>query len=801
MKPALNFLLLFCFYLPNILYAQENRGKLLGTVTDSTHKPISYATISLLKAGQSGEVVKRTYSSNKGYFELTADTGKYILSISHVGFPGASLSITIKAGENFIDSVKLTSTLNLLQNATVTVRKPLIEQGDDRITYNAESDPAAKSESATDLLRKTPMITVDGDGNVQLNGQNNFKILLNGRETSMFAMNVKEALRNFTGAVISKIEVITSPSAKYDAEGVGGIVNIVTKKKVLGYKGSLSSYYSTLNHYSDNASINLKAGKAGISGYAGIGGIATAMSSKNTNETTPSNSTAFSKRTLSGDRSSRYSNASSNLEITYDLDSFKTIALYGSLERFSNDGYLNQAIITEHNSQSSERGLFLQDNSSSNPNSGFGTDFICKFRNSPDKELTFRFNGQFSKNHIFTTSFQNNSLQDRYVSNESLSRNREYTFQADFAQPLKAKQKLETGVKAIFRNASSDFKSRIKYSSAESYKLTPSNSDLFNYHQEVYSLYASYNFSLRKFSFRTGLRAEHTNVNEDFITSKTTVNQRYTNLIPNFLLTRKFSSGHTLTASYNMRLQRPYITSLNPFINNNDSLNISYGNPNLGSQVLHAVSVQNQFTKGKLFASISVNATYTNNMIVQFARFDPFTGVTSITSANVGKEYQSSLGFNLSTPIVEKLTIGVTTQLRYNRIENKSNLLQEQEGFSGLAGGNFYYKVVGKFTISGSGGANRNTYTLVNSPSTQYFYQVNFGYKFFSEKLAVTMNVNNFHNRYMRYRMTTEDPNFRIVSTNINPFQVIFFGATYNFGKLKENISKKKGITNDDLVQ
>jgi len=155
----------------------------------------------------------------------------------------------------------------------------------------------------------------------------------------------------------------------------------------------------------------------------------------------------------------------------------------------------------------------------------------------------------------------------------------------------------------------------------------------------------------------------------------------------------------------------------------------------------------------------------------------------------------------MSTPIGQKLNVGMNTQLRYNQVENTSNLLQRREGFSGAAFFNFNYRAVGKFTISGSGGVTRSPYTLVNSPGTQAFYQVNFGYKFLKDKLAVTMNVNNVHDQHLRFRMVTANPDFRVVTTNITPYRVIFFGATYSFGKLKENISKKKGVANDDLVQ
>lgn len=782
------------------VYSQDKRGKLIGNVKDHTLKAITYATVNLLKAGRA-EAVKRTFTNSKGTFELIADTGKYILSISHVGIPENNINVQIKNGDNILDDIILTTVPNLLQNISITVTKPLIEQGDDKLTYNVESDPAAKSESASDVLRKTPMVTVDGEGNVQLNGQSNFKILLNGRETSMFAQNVKDALKNFPASVISKIEVITSPSAKYDAEGVGGIINIITKKKVIGYNGYVSSYYSTLNNYSESLSLNLKTGRFGMSGYIGTSGSTKNIRSQSLNETTPYVNAAFSKRNLQGERFGRNIGTYGNLEITYDVDSFKTIALYGNLGGYRNSSNVNQIINTEYSFQSPEIAYFFQNNSAKNPNAGIGTDFIRRFRNKPDKELTFRFNGQFSKNNLFNNSLQDYPQQDRYVINESISKNKEYTYQVDFTQPLKGKQKLELGTKAILRSASSDFTSLIKYNNTDNYKLNPSNSNRFNYHQEIYSIYGSYNFPFKKLSFRTGLRGEFTNVRGDFQSSNTVVNQQYFNLIPNIVTSRKFTSVYTLTGSYNMRLQRPYTTNLNPFINNNDSLNISYGNPALGPQILHAVAIQNRFVKGKFFAGINLNGSYTNNMIVQYVSFNQSTGVTSITSANFGREYQSSLGFNLNTPLTEKLNAGIGTQLRYNHIENKSNLLQKQEGISGGAYINFNYKAIGKFTISGSGGIQRSPYALVNTLSTQGFYQVNFGYKFFKEKLSVTMNVNNFHKKYMQFNSVTDDPNFRIVSANINPYRVIYFGATYNFGKLKENISKKKGVTNDDLVQ
>ncbi|MBV9986605.1 MAG: outer membrane beta-barrel protein, partial [Chitinophagaceae bacterium] len=780
--------------------AQSGPATVTGNVTDSSGKPLAYATISVLRKGQT-EPIKKTYSSDKGNFKMLVDTGRYTLVLSHTGFADISVDLAVKPGENIVNGLVMYMSANQLQTVTVVSRKPLVEQTDDKIIYNAENDPASKTESASDILRKTPLVTVDGDGNVQVNGQSNFKILLNGRETAMFANNLKDALKNFPGALIVKVEVITSPSAKYDAEGVGGVINIITKKKVVGYNGYLSSYVSTLGNYSESLSLNVKSGKLGFTAYAGASGPFHPIAGSSITETTPLVSSVFTKRTLTGSRLSKNTFVFTNLELSYEIDSLNTITTYGSVGDFHSHNGLDQSIITDFSAQPSSLSLFTQDNTYSSPSDGIGADFIRKYRNSPEKELDIRFNSQFSKNNGFTNSFQDNPGQDRYVSNTSQSKNREYTFQIDLIEPLLPKLKLESGVKSIMRNAESDFESLLKYNAGDPYIANANNTDNFDYHQEVYSGYGSVNWSTGKYNFRAGLRAEHTNVHGNFSGSKTVVDQHYTNLIPNMLISAKISSSYTISLSYNMRLQRPYITNLNPFVNNNDSLNISYGNPALGPQVLHAVSLQNRLVKGKFFGAFSINASYTNNMISQFAAFNKATGVTATTSDNIGEEFQINAGLNMNATIGEKLSVGFSPLIRYNHIRNKRDPSINRDGISGNAFTNFSYRVTPKFTISGSGGFFHAPFSLVSTQNTSVFYQVNFGYKFFNNKLATTINFNNMLRRDMVYHYVTLNPDLKVVNTSINPYRVIYLGVTYNFGKLKENVSKKKGVNNDDLVQ
>src|SRR5687767_11594370 len=284
------------------LQAQSTQFKITGTVTDSTKKPTSYVTISLYKQQQLQAALKTTFTNETGKFQFNkVDTGSYTIIYSHTGFKEVQKDFVVADKDLVLDEVSLTRAPADLQGVTVTARKPLIEQTDDKIIYNVENDPTAKTETAIDILRKTPFVSVDGDDNVQVNGQSNFKVLLNGRETAMFAQNVKEALKGFPGALITKIEVITTPSAKYDGEGVGGVINIITKKKVAGYNGSLNLYYSSTRWKNINTNLSAKFGKLGISLNYGAGG-GNNQKGSTFSQTIPHNPSFFSMRTLQGTR-------------------------------------------------------------------------------------------------------------------------------------------------------------------------------------------------------------------------------------------------------------------------------------------------------------------------------------------------------------------------------------------------------------------------------------------------------------------------------------------------------------------
>ena len=783
-----------------VVFSQASRSGLAGSVNEgATQKPMQFVTVELLRNNQT---IKTVYTNDKGRFSMSAiDTGRYQLVISHTGFAEVQKDIVITEVKNMeLEAIQLLPAAAAMEGVVVKTRKPLIEQTDDKIVFNVENDPATKTETAIDILRKTPFVSVDGEDNITVNGQSNFKVLLNGRETAMFAQNVKDALKGFPGALITKIEVITSPSAKYDAEGVGGVINIITRKKVVGYNGSVNTYYSSIGWKNLNANFSAKFGKLGVTIYYGANG-ASRVPGVSKMETIPFVPSYFSRRTLQGTREMTNFWNFGNGEVSYEVDSLNTLSFYGNLSGGRSTVLFDQTITTLFASGEDSVSYYDLKSRNEHPTKTVGADYIRKFSRHKEEEFSIRFNGEFGNSNTFLNSFMDNPVEnDRYVINNSVARNRQYTIQSDYIYPMQKGRKLEVGIKGIMRRATSDFESRMRATNLEDYELNTDNTDYFRYNQDVYSAYGSYVFKLKKTSFRLGARMEHTEIDGNFVTAKTKVDQAYTNLLPNIQTTTKFNNSFTLVVTYSDRLQRPYIWDLNPFKNNNDPRFISYGNPDLDPQVIHSLSFQTRYMKGASFAGITFSGSYSNNMIVRYSAFDAVNGITSTTSANLGEEIVIGAQGNVSTKINPDWSVFINGSIRYNDIQNKLDPSQKNSGFGGNANLNTSYSISKKFTASGYAGFYRNGVSIQTSYPLNIWYGLSAGYKFFSEKVTVSIGLANFIEKERKWQLKTVDPVFQYTSTTIMPYRGISFSLSWNFGKLKENVSKKKGVTNDDLI-
>lgn len=254
--------------------AAQQPNTLTGTVTDSASgKAVGYATVSLQR--DSVTVVNAVAANSDGRFSLKApETGDYQLCITMVGYTPYKQAVEVPASGKALGKIAITQGVEV-GDVVIEVQKPLVMADAEKTTYSVEDDPQASTSTLDEIIRKVPQLSLDGDGNVLLNGQSNYKILLNGRNSATMSNNFKDVIQSMPASQISRIEVITNPSTKYEAEGVGGIINLITqrKKQFHGYNGSVGASVTVLENpaYNGNASLSIQAGKfaASIMGYAG----------------------------------------------------------------------------------------------------------------------------------------------------------------------------------------------------------------------------------------------------------------------------------------------------------------------------------------------------------------------------------------------------------------------------------------------------------------------------------------------------------------------------------------------------
>lgn len=784
--------------------AQQKKAIIKGLVQDSTqNKTLPFATVGLYSIHNQQKPLHNVFSDSKGRYEFTkVDTGQYIIFVTSTGFAekqSAAFRVINDTPAITIPVLQLAPASKNLSAVTVTARRPLIEHSDDKLVYNAESDPSNAGQTATDVLRKTPFLSVDGEGNVQLNGQTNFKILLNGKETAMFAKNAKDALQSFPANLIKSIEVITSPSAKYDGEGVGGIINIITKKKVVGYNGNVGINQNTLGGTNGNANLSFKYGKFGLSGYYGLNSI-TGLKSRFASETESYNPVAFYKRTSTGTRKNNNFYNYGNIELSLDIDSLSTISSYGSLNsgRSKNTNERNFDLILP-NKEDTVHSFFDDNFNFRYPSWSWGTDFIHKFKRNAEQELTFKMFHEYSTDKNLQQSNQYSPISNRFVINDNISDNKQSTFQLDYIHPFKNKQKLETGFKLIARNASADYTSSYSQSLSEKYVIDNTNSDNFNYRQYVYSAYATWRFSIKKYSFRIGSRVERTVIDGDFVKSHTKVEQDYFTFMPSFFVSRKFAKVHTLSLSYTKRLSRPYIWDLNPFVNNTDSLNLNFGNPNLKPELYHAFELAYTAIKGKTNINIRLTESFSNSQIARYSYFNDATGITYWTSDNIGNYASTGLSGNVTISVTSKWRVSSNLGLRYDFVKNGLNAAQKNHGLGGWGSLNTSYDITPKISTFFNSNLYKAPAQLQGSYGVNYFYSFGGNLKLLKNKLTLSLNINNIFQQDLAWKSDIHDSNFRTQSWNYRPGRSANIGLRWNFGKLTENVSRKRGVTNDDL--
>lgn len=803
-----NFLLIF-FCLVCFGYATSAQNKTVaikGTVVDSAKQtPLGYVTVVLKDAA--GKAVKSTLTKDDGSFQLLIAipaTG-FQINIAYVGYGTKIIPVKEALANLDLGKINLAASSNQLKEVSVTAARPIVKREVDRIAYDVQADPESTVLTALDMLRKVPMLSVDAQDNIKLKGSGNYKILINNKESSLVAKNPSDVFKAMPAANIERIEVITTPPAKYDAEGLAGIINIITKKNAdQGYNGSINLRENTVWGPGINLNGTVKQGKFGVAGYAGIG--------NQQKQTNPFDNT----QTFTRDQSVLAQNGVNtfggyysylNAELSYEIDTLNLIT--GSVD--FNKGKFKQGASQQSALRNGVGDLtqfyhFINDGTNTWTGLDVSLNYQLGFKKDKNRLLTF----SYKYSHSPSTQFNDVNISDainyplpNYQQHNNAGSNVQ-TYQLDYVQPVK-KFNIEAGGKAILRDNYSAFTSDNFNSKTGLYEVNPQQTNDFSYQQNVYSFYNSYQLKLTKWTAKAGLRLEHTTINADFTSVGSAIKQDYNNFIPSVSLLRSFKTS-SINFGFTERIQRPGIWQLNPFVDQSNPKFISTGNPNLQPELNHTFELTySNFAKGSI--NIGTSYAFSNNSIQNVSNISVATNpagkqdtVTTSTYQNLGSN--KSLGLNLSAnyTLLKKLSLSVNSQLNQIWLEGSYNgQLYKNQGITGNAFANLGYKLDNGYRFGFDAGYYSGDILLQGRSTHFIFTSYSASKEMLKKKLTLAIAANSPFKQRFQFTQYTTTPDYYQVSHNQNRYSNYRISLSYKFGKLNGDIKKnQRSINNDD---
>lgn len=804
MRKVLAFLLLAGTLSCLHAFAAQSTPILTGTVMDAaTDQPAGYATVSLARDSTSNLSLTAVAADAEGRFSITAPgPGDYWLTITSVGYTPCKRAVTVPEQGRSLGRIALTQGVEV-GNVVIEVQKPLVMSDAEKTTYSVEDDPQATTSTLDEIIRKVPQLSLDGDGNVLLNGQSNYKILLNGRNSATMSNNFKEVIQSMPASQISRIEVITNPSTKYEAEGVGGIINLITQKKKQfhGYNGSVGGNVTVLDNpaYGGNANISLQAGKfaAGIMGYVGYYDVGR----------TPTHSLAQSEhfdaenrynRSASERRGSyRYGNV--GVDMSYQPDTLNLITLSGWVWTGRNRlKSLGETSILDPD----EQPLMRYDSRNVQKWSYTGGSISLNYEHTFGKEghtLTVSDEVEINPSEAVTDNLYHFEYVSRVgqIQNERMTGN---TFQIDYANPLSEHHRIETGLKHIYRNSTSETLYQQTNEQEDGSGNIRRSTDM-DYRQHVLGIYAGYGFTLTKWTGRAGARVERTwNAADVAETDKTAYSfaNRQFNVVPYLSLTFIPKVSHNLSLSYTQRLQRPGIYMLSPAVDDTDPLSRSYGNPGLEAAVYHTINLQYSHYAAEWSMTFALNTFLSNNNMSSYT-FSDTEGITNTTYSNDVRS--RSYGFNGSFSFRPSEKLNLSLSYRGGYTQNAYDVMDihtDRFNFSQNINIDFAVWKQGRIML---GESYSTGYASLGSRSEgYYYYYVGLEQQFFKKKLDLSVTCNNPFEKYRTMKNVADTPTYKRWSEYRYPCRSLSFRISYRFGK--QNVSVKRtarSISNDDI--
>jgi len=811
--------LFFVFFVLNsfVLIAQEYTvpsargentpkiGKIKAVVFDKiSNKPVEFATVALYKTKDS-VLITGAIANEKGAFLLEQlSFGRYFLKINFIGYKQIVIdSIAIKPTIPEIDlgKIKLAQNAEVLKTVEVAADRGDMQIGIDRKVFNVEKSIVSEGGSASDVLQQVPSVNVDMDGNISLRGNGNVTVLIDGKPSGLTGSSRQAILQQIPASSIESIEVITNPSAKYDPDGMSGIINIVMKKnKISGFNGGVTAGVGTRDKYNGSANISYRNKK--MNAYVNYGYRLNnrTMDGYSLRKNILSDTTFYLKESSASNRRNTSHNVKGGME--FYLNEKNTI---GASLLFNTNIEKNpqNSIYEEFNNDYVFAGGYSR--STIENGNGNNLDYTLDYRKTFDKpKQELIFSGTYSDSK--GKNISNYNEYDYLVKHDALNatplqqevkttdKNNVATLQLDYTHPFKNQTKMELGAKSIIRNIDNDFYSQsFNYSENSLIEDTAINNN-FIYNEKIHAVYSTLSGQIKKIAYQLGLRAEQAFTQSELITTNEIFKRDYFSLFPSVHLSKKLKKEQELQISYSRRINRPGTRSLNPFKDYSDPYNIRYGNPYLKPEYIDAYELGYIKYLKKTILSGSLYYRQTHDVMQRYKIIGDST-VSYVTQINLNSATSYGLEIIAKSELYKWWNITVSGNVFRNIINGKNvdaDLNNENFSWTGKLISNM--RVWKNMDIQFS--ANYTGPWLTAQGEVKQTFVMDLGLKKeIFKNASLSLNITDLSNA-RQMKIIASDNTFETNMYRKRESRVATITFSYSFGNLSEGSKRGKGNRN-----
>ena len=771
-----------------------------------TNQPLEYATISFFSKAEN-KIIGGGITDLQGEFKIKTTPGAYDIYIEYFSFMGITkLNINLNQDTNF-GSLKMKADLQALDAVDIIAEKTTVEIKLDKKIYNVGKDLTVRGGSVSDVLDNVPSVSVDIEGNVALRGNENVRILINGKPSGLVGLNSTDALRQLPADAIEKVEIITSPSARYDAEGTAGILNIILRRsKILGLNGAIIINTGYPDQLGASGNINYRTGNVNIfnnSGYSyvknpGSSGVESEFFNTEYDENgilVQDLPNTFRNEYRTFERLRNGFNSNTGIEWYIDPTTSLTTAFLVRKSDNSNESF-NRAQTLDLTGAVISESVRYDPETETDQTKQFSINFDKQFHGNSEHRLTFDFQVENSSEDEGSIIYNDGIAAERVRTIEEQNR---ILIQSDFTLPISENTRFEIGYNGRFSSNNTDFS--LEFLEENAFVLDTDVSNNLNYKEDVNAIYTQYGSKLKDtFSFLLGLRMEATDVTIKQLSSNDYSNSNYIGLFPTINLGYEFSETQNLTIGYSRRISRPRSRYLNPFPSRSSAANIFQGNPNITPSYSNGVDVGylNTFDKVTLNTSF-----YYNHATDVFTYVSEDTGEEVVINGesvpvirrgpiNLAEDDRLGFEFTLTYRPLEKWNMNANFNLYRSAIKGNYNGLSYDSENLG-----WFVRLNNKYTLPGNiEWQTRLSYTgprvdAVNRREGIFSSNMAFSKDLYNEKASISLNINDLLNTQRR-NLESTTPTF--YSNGYYRWRVrsISLSFTYRFNQRKKRPQQGK---------